>query len=114
MKIESKVMQGVTVLTLAGMLNLTEGIVPLRSAILSASGAGQNNIVLNFSQVSKIDSSAVGELFRANDILANMGGRICICEPTEKMAQLIKITELNGRIQMYNTQAEAIASYQDL
>ncbi|MFT4928322.1 MAG: anti-sigma B factor antagonist [Phenylobacterium sp.] len=119
MKLESKLVpntqphgQSVRILTLFGKITLADGVSQLRSAIVHSLEAHERHIVLNFGQVSTMDTAAVGELFRANTSISNIDGRISLCGLSPKMHQIFKITQILDLFDLYDNEEEAIASYQ--
>jgi anti-anti-sigma factor len=111
-KIIQKHVQGVSILTLDGKIDLGNGVAALRGAIVAAQDAKEHQIVLDCTAVSGMDSSAVGELFRIDTTVANMGGRVTICGLSPKMQELFKITRLHELFTYYDNEDDAIASYQ--
>jgi len=107
--IESKRVASVTVLQVHGKLTRESG---LRPAIHTAFDGGSEIIVLNFEEVSGIDSSGLGELLSCEATAMNRGGRIVICSPSPKANAVILVAQLHMTFNVYATEAQALASVQ--
>jgi anti-sigma B factor antagonist len=101
----------VTVLDLAGKVTIGEGSVALRSAIRRLLGEGKNKILLNLGGVGYIDSSGIGELVSSYTAVNKEGGVLKLLNLTQKIQDLLAITKLLTVFDVYDSEAEALASY---
>lgn len=68
-------------------------------------------IVLNFAQVTRMDSMGLGLLVRHASRLNKRGGTIRLASPQPFVSHLLRITNLTGFLLSYPTEEEAIASF---
>lgn len=101
----------VTVLDLNGKVTIGEGSVALRTAIRRVLGEGKNKILLNLGGVGYIDSSGIGELVSSFTAVNKEGGTLKLLNLTQKIQDLLAITKLLTVFDVYEDEAEALASY---
>lgn len=82
----------------------------MRDAILEALEAGAQNVLLNMRDVSKIDSSGIGELVAAHTHIHRRGGRLLLVGLSERLARVLQITNLLGVLELYSDIDEALAA----
>ena len=101
----------VTILDLEGKVTIGEGSVALRSAIRRLLGEGKNKILLNLGTVGYIDSSGIGELVSSFTAVNKEGGSLKLLNLTQKIQDLLAITKLLTVFDVYDAEAEALASF---
>jgi len=101
----------VTILDLNGKVTIGEGSVALRTAIRRVLGEGKNKILLNLGSVGYIDSSGIGELVSSFTAVNKEGGTLKLLNLTQKIQDLLAITKLLTVFDVYEDEAEALASY---
>lgn len=74
--------------------------------LLNASGA--KNIILNLENVKYIDSSGLSVLLRGHQICDNADGYFVICNPNDHVTKLIKISQLQDKLNLAPTEQEAV------
>jgi anti-sigma B factor antagonist len=111
MKFTSREVDGVTVLDLSGKIVLGEGSVTIRDAVRDVLAKGSNKILLGLADINYIDSSGIGELVSALTAVKNAGGSLKLLQLTKKVKDLLQITKLYTVFDIYDDEAEAIASY---
>ena len=111
MKFTSREVDGITVLDLSGKIMLGEGSVTIRDAVRDVLAKGSNQILLNLADINYIDSSGIGELVSALTAVKNAGGALKLLQLTKKVKDLLQITKLYTVFDIYDDEAEAIASY---
>jgi anti-sigma B factor antagonist len=111
MKFTSREVDGITVLDLSGKIMLGEGSVTIRDAVRDVLAKGSNKILLNLGDINYIDSSGIGELVSALTAVKNAGGSLKLLQLTKKVKDLLQITKLYTVFDIYDDEAEAIASY---
>jgi len=70
-------------------------------------------IVIDLQHVSWIASVGIGVLLRCYTTIRNSGGDLRLTGLSEKVQNLFSITKLTGIIQIHNSVAEAIKSYEN-
>src|SRR5829696_8463042 len=99
----------VTVLDLNGKVTIGEGSVALRNAIRRL--LGESKILLNLGGVGYIDSSGIGELVSSFTAVNKEGGTLKLLNLTQKIQDLLAITKLLTVFDVYDDEAQALASY---
>jgi anti-sigma B factor antagonist len=111
MKFTSREVDGVTILDLSGKIVLGEGSVTIRDAVRDVLAKGSNKILLDLADINYIDSSGIGELVSALTAVKNAGGSLKLLQLTKKVKDLLQITKLYTVFDIFDEEAEAIASY---
>jgi anti-sigma B factor antagonist len=111
MKFTSREVDGITILDLSGKIVLGEGSVTIRDAVRDVLAKGSNKILLNLADINYIDSSGIGELVSALTAVKNAGGALKLLQLTKKVKDLLQITKLYTVFDIYDDEAEAIASF---
>jgi anti-sigma B factor antagonist len=71
-----------------------------------------NEIVLNLSGVSYIDSGGLGTLVALYTTAANHGGSLKLAGLTQRVGDLLQVTKLVTVFEVYGNEAEAAESFQ--
>ena len=85
----------------------------MREAILDATEAGAQNVVLRMDRVTKIDSSGIGELAAAHRRIRDDGGRFLLVGLSQKLAAPLIIANLMGILEIYEDIEEALSALKD-
>ncbi len=101
---------GVTILEPKGKITIGVGDIALRDAVTDALDAGSTSILLDLNQVSTIDSSGIGEMVSAYTTVKNRGGRLALLNLPPKVADVLQITQLITVFDVFDNEAEAVAS----
>jgi anti-sigma B factor antagonist len=111
LKITSREVDGVTVVALDGRIVLGEESNALREKIKSMVAEGKKKIVLNMDGVTFIDSAGLGTLVAAHHSAKAQGASLRLCHLGTKFQEVLQITKLMTIFDVYNTEAEAVASF---
>ncbi len=109
--INSRVSGDVTIVDVAGKITLGDGSAMLRDKVKELSAAGTKKILLNLGEVNYIDSSGIGELVSAFTTISNTGGSLKLLNLTKRVKDLLQITKLYTVFEVFDDEAQAIASY---
>ena len=101
----------VTIVDLSGMFMLGESSAVLRKAILDLIGKRQSKIILNFHDVTSIDSAGVGELVAAYTEIRRIEGRVRLLNPPKKVCDMLELTQLSRVFQVYADEPSALHSF---
>ena len=101
----------VTILDLKGRIRITGGNLVLHQAIRCLVDEGKTKILLNLADVTHIDSVGLGELISSHITLGNKGGQIKLINLTERIRDLMTITKLLTVFDVYDDEADALASF---
>jgi len=112
MQIEERVNGGVTILDLKGKMTLGEGDELLKDKINSLIHQGQKKLLLNLEGVPYIDSAGLGEIVRTYTTVSRQGGSLKLVNLTKRITDLLAITKLLTVFETFETEKDAIASYQ--
>ena len=111
MKVNTRQVDGVTILDLSGRITLGEGSVQLRDAIRDLLAKGSKLILLNLADVNYIDSSGIGELVSAYTTVRNQGGELKLLNLTKKVHDLLQITKLYTVFDVKDDEATAVKAF---
>ena len=112
MKIVERQVQDVTILDLHGKILIGEGDEALRDAVNKAVEAGKTKLLLNLGDVPYVDSAGLGEIVRTYTTVSRKGGRLKLLNLTKKIQDLLSITKLLTVFETYESEDEAVRSYQ--
>jgi anti-sigma B factor antagonist len=110
-KVTVQEIDGVSVVALDGRIVLGEESGALRETVKKLMANGKKKIVLNLANVTYIDSSGLGILVAAYASAKNQGASIRLCALGNKFREVLQITKLLTIFDVYDTLAEAIASF---
>ena len=102
---------GVEVIKLEGKITIGSGDSQLREVITNALNAGHNNLLLDMSGVTTIDSSGIGELVGSYTTVANRGGKLKLLHLPAKLNELLHVTQLITVFEVYENEPEAVKSF---
>ena len=111
LKITTREVDGVTVAALDGRIVLGEESNALREKIKSLVADGKKKIVLNMDNITFIDSAGLGTLVAAHHSAKAQGAGLKLCHLGTKFQEVLQITKLMTIFDVYNTEAEAVASF---
>jgi len=112
MKAKTRRVDSVTVVDISGRITLGEDLTELRQLIRNLLAQDQKHILLNLADVTYIDSSGIGELVSGFSAASNQGGQLKLLSLTKKVHDLLQITKLLTVFDVYDDEAQAIASFQ--
>ncbi|MFN8010561.1 MAG: STAS domain-containing protein [Holophagaceae bacterium] len=101
----------VTILYPEGKITLGDGDQELGEAVRTALEQGGRKVLINFSKVSYLDSSGVGELVGCYTSIKNKGGELKICGMNSRIFSLITMTSLHSVFDVKDTEEESLAAF---
>lgn len=102
----------VTIVDLSGKIALGESNRAMHEAIRSLTADGKKNILLNLANVTLIDSSGLGELVASYASVERHGGTMKLANLSERFIELITITKLYTVFDVFENEADALASFE--
>ena len=111
MKTTIRKVDKLVILDLKGKITIGTGDVMLREHISKVLEQGERNIILNMAEVTYMDSSGVGELISSYTSVTKRGGKLKLLNLTGKIKDLLQITQLITVFEIYDSEAEAVASF---
>ncbi|HVL66063.1 MAG TPA: STAS domain-containing protein [Vicinamibacterales bacterium] len=110
MNITSRQVGSLTVLSVSGKVTL-EHAGQLKEKVASLLADGHKRIVLDLGGVTYIDSSGLGEMVSCHTAASRQDGTIRLANLGKKSRDLLVMTKLIMVFSVYDTEAEAIASF---
>ena len=110
MKLDLEESGGVSILVLSGQL-AAEGADHFREAIETLLESGRPRILLDFTEVSFMDSAGIGELVAAYRTVDGLGGAIKIVKPSKRIQESLSLTRLLPIFEIFENRSEAVASF---
>ena len=111
MTIDTRSVNGVTILELHGKVTIGEGSREIREKIRELLDSGNKDILLNLGDVSYVDSSGIGELVSSYTTVTNQGGQFKLLNLTKKIRELLAITKLLTVFDSYDDEKTAVGSF---
>ena len=111
LKMTNREVDGVSVVALDGRIVLGEESNALREKVKGLIAAGKKKIVLNMDNITFIDSAGLGTLVAAHHSAKSQGAGLRLCHLGSKFQEVLQITKLLTVFDVYNTEAEAVASF---
>ena len=111
LKMTERVVDGVAVVVLEGRIVLGEESNALREKVKSLVAEGKKKVVLNMDNITFIDSAGLGTLVAAHHSAKGQGASLKLCHLGTKFQEVLQITKLMTIFDVYNTEAEAVASF---
>ena len=112
MKIVERQVGDVVILDLHGKILIGEGDDALREAVNKLVDSGKTKILLNLADVPYVDSAGLGEIVRTYTTVSRKGGKLKLLNLTKKIQDLLSITKLLTVFETYESEGEAVRSYQ--
>lgn len=110
----------VTVLNLSGRVSLTEtpsgpgGEVLLHELVRNTVKTGSKKILINFRDVTYIDSSGLGELVACSTTASNQGADMKVCNASPRVNDLLVITSLRAVLSAYPDEEAGLQAFGEL
>ncbi|MGQ0733812.1 MAG: STAS domain-containing protein [Acidobacteriota bacterium] len=111
MQFAQRQVKDVTLITVSGQITMLDPPGQLRERVSSLIKSGERKIVLSLQNLSFVDSSCIGELVSCCLTVARAGGTLKLANPARRVQELLLITRLGPIFESYETDAEAVASF---
>ena len=72
---------------------------------------GRRKVLLNFGNVEYLSSAALGKLITLNKKLANVGGRLILCNIDPQIYEVFEITKLNKLFSIHKEEQAALQAF---
>ena len=113
-KIEERLVGSVTVLDIVGKLTTDQGPQHLKDKINSLISQQRTHILLNLKNVPYIDSGGLGQLVASFGTVMKKGGALKLLNVSARNHDLLSITRLVTLFEAFDSEAEAVQSFQTL
>ena len=105
--------RGVTILELAGPLQIGVECKQLELAFDELLRNGHNRVVLDLSKLTKLDSCGLGKIVNCFSRLKTAGGALCLAGTTGMIDGVLKLAHADRFLKAYPTAREAAESFAD-
>ena len=112
MEIEERANGGVMILDLKGKLTIGEGDELLKDKVNSLIQQGHQKLLLNLEGVPYVDSAGLGEIVRTYTTVSRQGGKLKLLNLTKRIEDLLAITKLLTVFETFESEQEAVKSFQ--
>jgi anti-sigma B factor antagonist len=113
-KIEETLIGRVTVLDIVGKLTMDQGAQHLKDKINSLISQERTHIVLNLKNVPYIDSGGLGQMVASYGTVMKAGGVLKLLNVSSRNHDLLSITRLVTLFESFDSEAEAVQSFQTI
>ena len=110
MKLDLRENGEVSILVLSGQLT-SGGDEQLREAIDTLLGSGRSDILIDFTEVTFMDSSGIGELVASYRTVERLGGKLKILNPSKRVQDSLDLMRLLPIFDIFDDEAEAVGSF---
>ena len=110
-KIEERIVGHVTILNIVGRLTIDEAAQHLKNDVEGLISRERLHIVLNLAQVPYIDSGGLGQLVASYGSVKRAGGAMKLLNVNARNHDLLVITRLVTVFESFDTEAEAVRSF---
>jgi anti-sigma B factor antagonist len=104
---------GVVILELRGPLQMGVECKRLEMAVDELLREKKTRVVLDLSNVSKVDSGGVGKIVNCLSRLRVAGGALCLAGVTGMIGGVLKLTQVDRLVKIYPTALEASRSFSE-
>lgn len=111
MKIKHREKGDVTVLDLSGKIMGGDDFDLFDGTIKSMVSEGKIDILLNMSKVKWINSTGLGLMVSAYTSLVKNGGRMKVCEVSDRIDNILQVTQLGLVFESFDKEDDALASF---
>ncbi len=112
MRIEARESDDVLVLDLDGPLVSGVGEEALRGKVNEAVVEGWQKLLLNLSQVTRIDSMGIGELVASIKLAERFGAQVKLVRIDTRVKHILNLSKILPLLDFYETEEEALAAFQ--
>lgn len=111
MKMTTRSHNDVLILYPEGKITLGDGDQELGEAVRTALDQGSRKVLINFTKVSYLDSSGVGELVGCYTSVKGKGGELRICGMNPRIFSLITMTSLHSVFDVKDKEEESLTGF---
>lgn len=102
---------GVSILEPQGKITIGAGDIELRSAVDEALAAGSYKLLIDFSRVTRMDSSGMAELVAGYKRTSEAGGQLKLLHLPSNIRDVLGITQIARVFDIFEDEDEAVASF---
>ena len=110
MQVETRHEGDVVIVELSGRLLIGEPTVALRDTVDELLAAGRRKIVLDVSDLARIDSSGVGELVACLKTARAAGARLVLLQVKDRVRRILDLSQVLPLFESYDGEDAALAA----
>lgn len=111
MNLDLREKDGISILVLGGQLTGGGGDEQFREAIDTLLAAGRNKILVDFAEITFMDSAGMGELVSGHRTVERFGGALKILNPNQRVHNSLTMSKLLPIFEVFDDEAKALGSY---
>ena len=111
LSIQNRKVGEITILDLGGRIILGEECDAIRAEVQQLLNTNKN-ILLNFADITYVDSSGVGTLVLLHSTAREQGGHLKLLNVDKKFKETLQITRLVTVFESFDNEKEAVASFE--
>ena len=111
MRTRSRTSGDVVVVDLEGQLVAGTGDEQLNKLMNQLLADGHKKIILNLADVSRMDSSGLGELVSGAQLAKRFGSSVRLVRPQKAVRKVLEISRLLPAFDLHDSESEAIAAF---
>ena len=111
MEIVERRIGDVTILRLIGRLELDDGDIILRDHVDGLMKEGRVNVVLDLTDVTRMDSAGIGMLVGKYMTVKNRGGMLRLLHLTDRTSRLLHVTRLETVFEIFEDETAVLAAF---
>jgi len=111
MEVKRRHLGDVAVIDASGRITVSEESNVISNELRSLTASGYRKILLNLADVSYIDSTGIGELVAAFTSVVKAGGTMKLLNPSNRVKDLLRMTNLNTIFDVHEDEANAVLSF---
>ena len=101
----------VTILRLKGRLELDDGDMVLRKHVDGLVAEGRTNVVLDMTDVTRMDSAGIGMLVGKYMTVKNRGGMLRLLHLTDRTSRLLHVTRLETVFEIFEDEGAVVQAF---
>ena len=109
--IQARKLAGVTVLHFTQPVGLTRESQLIDELLMQVQRQADRRVLIDLSRVSKADSSSLGALMACYSDAVHNGGMVKLLNPNQRIRELLSLTGINGILECYEDEQEALRSF---
>jgi anti-sigma B factor antagonist len=103
--------EGIQILTLTGQLTLGQEDLDFRKELERLLASGKTRIVLNLTDLTRLDSTGLGTLLFIREKLRKAGGNLAVFNMHRTHIALLVESKLETSLEMFQTEQDAVNSF---
>jgi anti-anti-sigma factor len=108
MRIVQRQEDGIVIADLEGRLVAGDPQKALQDTVEELLAAGKNRIILNLSELARLDSSGIGELVASVRLAKSVGGRMVLLQLSDNVRRILDVSQVLPVLELFDDEADAI------